>query len=51
MEVAYFDFAKYCNKMDDGMVCHKMRDPDTAGKPGEYLRDFLEDKSQAVVAK
>ena len=50
VDVIYLDFAKAFDKVDHGMICHKLRDLGIVGKLGEWLHDFLKDRSQAVVA-
>lgn len=50
VEVIYLDFAKAFDKVDHGMICHKLRDLGIVGKLGEWLHDFLKDRSQVVVA-
>ena len=50
MDVIYLDFAKAFDKVDHGMICHKLRGLGIGGKLGEWLHDFLKDRSQAVAA-
>ena len=50
IDVIYLDFAKAFDKVDHGMICHKLRNFGIIGKLGEWLHDFLKDRSQTVVA-
>ena len=48
VDVIYLDFAKAFDKVDHGMICHKLRLLGINGKLGEWLHDFLKDRTQTV---
>ncbi len=50
VDVVYLDFAKAFDKVDHGTICHKLRSLGIVGKLGEWLHDFLTDRSQVVAA-
>ena len=49
IDVIYLDFAKAFDKVDHGILIHKLRDIGISGKLGIWLNDFLTDRSQSVV--
>ena len=49
IDVIYLDFAKTFDKVDHGILIHKLRDIGISGKLGIWLNDFLTDRSQSVV--
>ena len=48
VDVIYLDFAKAFDKVDHGMICHKLRGLGITGRLGEWLHSFLQDRRQAV---
>lgn len=50
MDVIYLNFAKTFDNVDHRMICHKLRRLSIVGKLGEWLHDFLKDRSQAMAA-
>ena len=49
IDVIYPDFAEAFDKVDHGILIHKLRDIGISGKLGIWLNDFLTDRSQSVV--
>ncbi|GAB1600040.1 hypothetical protein Ahia01_000281500, partial [Argonauta hians] len=50
VDVIYLDFAKAFDKVDHGVICHKLRDLGVTGKLGEWIHDFLTNRTQTVKA-
>ena len=46
----YLDFAKAFDKVDKGILCHKLRNMGICGKLGLFLHNFLTDRNQTVLA-
>ena len=46
----YLDFSKAFDKVDPGILCHKLRDMGITGKLGVLLHDFLSDREQVILA-
>ena len=46
----YLDFAKAFDKVDIGILCHKIRQMGISGKLGILLHNFLTDRKQQVLA-
>jgi len=49
VDVIYLDFAKAFDKVDHGILCHKLRDLGIGGKIGVWLFNFLKSRMQRVV--
>ena len=49
VDVIYLDFAKAFDKVDNGILCHKLRDLGIGGKIGLWLFNFLKSRNQRVV--
>ena len=49
-DVAYLEFAKAFDKVDHGILLHKIREMDITGKLGMWLHSFLTDREQCVAA-
>ena len=49
IDVIYLHFAKAFDKVDHGILIHKLRHIGISGKLGIWLNDFLTDRSQSVV--
>ena len=50
VDVVYLDFAKAFDKVDHGILLHKMRQMGITGKLGIWLHSFLTNREQCVVA-
>ncbi|GAB1597698.1 hypothetical protein Ahia01_000046400, partial [Argonauta hians] len=50
VDVIYLDFANAFDKVDHGVICHKLRDLGVTGKLGEWIYDFLTNRTQALKA-
>jgi hypothetical protein len=48
VDVIYLDFAKAFDKVDHGILCHKLRSMGIRGRLGGWLHSFLHDRSQKV---
>lgn len=48
MDVIYLDFAKAFDKVDHGILLHKLRDSGISGKLGKWLHCFLVNRQQSV---
>ena len=46
----YLDFSKAFDKVDLGILCHKLRDLGVSGKLGVWLHNFLSDRRQSIIA-
>ena len=46
----YLDFAKAFDKVDKGILCHKLKSIGISGKLGLFLYNFLSDRKQTVLA-
>ena len=46
----YLDFSKAFDKVDLGILCHKLRDMGISGKLGNWLHNFLSDRKQYIIA-
>ena len=46
----YLDFSKAFDKVDPGILCHKLRELGISGKLGILLHDFLSDREQVILA-
>lgn len=51
VDVVYLDFAKVFDKVDNGVLLHKLRKMGITGKLGIWLHKFLHDRNQAVVVE
>ena len=47
-DVIYLDFAKAFDKVDHGIICHKLKSLGITGKIGKWLHNFLSDRFQKV---
>ena len=45
----YLDFSKAFDKVDLGILCHKLRDLGVSGKLGVWLHNFLSDRKQSII--
>ena len=50
VDVVYLDFAKAFDKVDHGILCHKLKELGISGKLGIWLNCFLNQRQQAVWA-
>ena len=50
MDSIYLDFAKAFDKVDLGILCHKLRNMGIGGKLGILLHDFLTNRKQVILA-
>ena len=50
MDSIYLDFSKAFDKVDIGILCHKLRDLGISGKVGIWLHNFLTDRNQYIIA-
>ena len=50
MDSIYLDFAKAFDKVDKGILCHKLKSIGISGKLGLFLYNFLSDRKQTVLA-
>ena len=50
VDVIYLDFAKEFDKVDHGVLLHKLRSLGINGKLGEWIYSFLTNRSQYVTA-
>ena len=48
VDMVYLDFAKAFDKVDHGILLHKLRDFGISGKPGIWLHSLLLSRSQFV---
>lgn len=48
VDVIYLDFAKAFDKVDHGILCHKLREIGIGGKVGVWLHNFLNGRKQVV---
>ena len=46
----YLDFSKAFDKVDTGILCHKLREIGIGGKIGVWLHNFLSDRKQFIIA-
>ena len=46
----YLDFSKAFDKVDIGILCHKLRAMGVAGKLGVWLHNFLSNRKQFIIA-
>ena len=46
----YLDFAKAFDKVDTGILCHKLRSMGISGKLGIFLLNFLSNRKQIILA-
>ena len=46
----YLDFSKAFDKVDIGILCHKLRSLGISGKLGVWLHDFLSNRKQFILA-
>jgi hypothetical protein len=44
----YLDFAKASDKVDTGILCHKLRSMGISGKLGIFLHNFLSNRKQSI---
>ena len=49
VDVVYLDFAKAFDKVDHNILIHKLKDFEINGKTLQWIKNFLEDRSQRVV--
>ena len=49
-DVLYLDFAKAFDKVDHGILCHKMKAQGIDGLLGQWLYSFLKDRDQVIIA-
>lgn len=45
----YLDFAKPFDKVDTGILCHKLRSMGISGKLGIFLHNFLSNRKQSIL--
>lgn len=48
IDVVYLDFAKAFDKVDHGILCHKLRHLGIGGKIGSWIHNFLSGRTQRV---
>jgi len=48
IDVIYLDFAKAFDKVDHGILCHKLKSLGIGGKLGSWIHNFLKGRTQAV---
>ena len=46
----YLDLAKAFDKVDIGILCHKLREIGISGKLGVWLHNFLSNRKQFIIA-
>ena len=51
VDVIYLDFAKAFDKVDHGVLCHKLKQLKISGKVGRWIHNFLADRIQTVHVK
>ena len=49
VDVIYLDFAKAFDKVDHGILCHKLKQLGITGKIGAWIHNFLNERQQAVI--
>merc|ERR1711874_936707 len=49
-DTVYLDFAKAFDKVDHGILCHKLKNLCIKGKVGIWIKEFLSGRSQQVSA-
>ena len=49
-DTVYLDFAKAFDKVDHGILCHKLKNLGIKGKVGIWIKEFLSGRSQQVSA-
>ena len=49
VDSVYLDFSKAFDKVDIGILCHKLRDLGIHGKLGQWLHNFLTSREQYIV--
>ena len=50
INVIYLDFAKAFDKVDHGILCHKLKQLGIGGKVGTWIHNFLSDRTQYITA-
>jgi hypothetical protein len=50
VDVVYLDFAKAFDKVDHGILCHKLKQLGIGGKVGTWIHNFLSDRTQSIIA-
>ena len=50
VDSVYLDFSKAFDKVDIGILCHKLRSLGVGGKLGVWLHSFLSDRKQFIIA-
>ncbi len=48
VDVVYLDFAKAFDKVDHGILCHKLKKLGISGKIGRWIHNFLSGRTQSV---
>jgi hypothetical protein len=48
VDVVYLDFAKAFDKVDHGILCHKLRQLGVGGKVGVWIHNFLQNRVQKI---
>ena len=49
VDVIYLDFAKAFDKVDHGILCHKLKSLGICGKIGSWIFQFLSSRTQKVI--
>ena len=49
MDSIYLDFSKAFDKVDIGILCHKMKTLGITGKLGKWIHDFLSNRKQFII--
>ena len=49
MDTIYLDFSKAFDKVDIGILCHKMKSLGIIGTLGKWIDSFLSDRKQFIV--
>ena len=50
VDSVYLDFEKAFDKVDHGLLCHRLKEKRIWGKTGIWLADFLKNRVQKVIA-
>ena len=45
----YLDFSRAFDKVDIGILCHKLKEMGISGKLGRWLHSFLKERNQLVI--
>ena len=50
MDLLFLDFEKAFDKVDHGILCHRLKEKGISNNTGKWIYDFLKDRFQIVVA-